>query len=47
MTTDYTDEKPRGLQIDWIARKLGIEPSKLQEAILQRKQLADLAHQSF
>ena len=33
MTTDYTNEKPRGLQIDWIARKLGIGPSKLQEEI--------------
>ena len=33
MTTDYMDERPRGLQIDWIARKLGIDPSKLQEEI--------------
>jgi len=33
MTTDYTNEKPRGLQIDWIARKLGIDPTKLQEEI--------------
>ena len=33
MTTDYMDERPRGLQIDWIARKLGIDPSKLQEKI--------------
>ena len=33
MTTDYMDERPRGLQIDWIARKLGIDPSKLQENI--------------
>jgi hypothetical protein len=30
MTTEYIDEKPNGLQIDWIARKLGIQPSKLQ-----------------
>ena len=30
MTTDYMDEKPNGLQIDWIARRLGITPSKLQ-----------------
>jgi hypothetical protein len=30
MTTNYLDEKPKGLQIDWIARKLGIEPSKPQ-----------------
>ena len=30
MTTDYMDEKPNGLQIDWIARRLGIQPSKLQ-----------------
>ena len=33
MTTDYMDEKPNGLQIDWIARRLGIDPSKLQEEI--------------
>ena len=33
MTTDYMDERPRGLQIDWIARKLGIDPTKLQEEI--------------
>ena len=30
MTTDYLHEKPTGLQIGWIARKLGIDPSKLQ-----------------
>ena len=30
MTTDYMHEKPNGLQIDWIARRLGIQPSKLQ-----------------
>jgi hypothetical protein len=33
MTTDYMYEKPTGLQIDWIARKLEIDPSKLQEEI--------------
>jgi hypothetical protein len=33
MKTDYMHEKPTGLQIDWIARKLGIQPSKLQEEI--------------
>ena len=33
MTTDYMHEKPTGLQIDWIARKLEIDPSKLQEEI--------------
>jgi hypothetical protein len=30
MMTDYTHQKPKGLQIDWIARKLGINPSNLQ-----------------
>jgi len=33
MTNDYMDEKPNGLQIDWVARRLGIDPSKLQEEI--------------
>ena len=30
MTDAYMDEKPNGLQIEWIASKLGIEPGHLQ-----------------
>ncbi len=30
MTTDYLNGNGSGLRIDWIANKLGLEPSKLQ-----------------
>jgi hypothetical protein len=30
MTTEYVDAKPKGMQIEWIAQKLGIAPAKLQ-----------------
>jgi hypothetical protein len=30
MTTDYMNEKPSGLQLDWIASKLGIASGQLQ-----------------
>ncbi len=30
MTTEYIDSKPAGMQIDWIAAKLGLTSAKLQ-----------------